>query len=259
MILTTAEINAGIGGYLWPLFRIGAALGALPMIGARFVPMRVRMGVALALVLVVAPLLPPAPAVEPLSPDGVLITANQIIIGAVMGFVLSIVFAVFVHGAQIIAMQMGLGFASMVDPENGVQVPVLSQFYSIIVTLLFLALDGHLALIEMLVDSFRLLPVAGGVFSAAGAWELVSWASLLFAGAVRVALPAIAALLLVNIAFGVMSRAAPQLNIFSIGFPISILFGFAIILFTLPALTSQFTGMFVDGVETVYRLFGMER
>jgi flagellar biosynthetic protein FliR len=258
MTLTTAEINAGIGGYLWPLFRIGAALGALPMIGARFVPGRVRLGVALALVLVVAPLLPPAPAVEPLSPDGVLITANQVIIGAVMGFVFSIVFAVFVHGAQIIAMQMGLGFASMVDPENGVQVPVLSQFYSIVVTLLFLALDGHLALIELLIDSFRLLPI-GGAFSAAGAWELVSWASLLFAGAVRVALPAIAALLLANIAFGVMSRAAPQLNIFAIGFPLSILFGFAVILFTLPSLTSQFSGMFVDGMDTVYRLFGAER
>lgn len=241
MNFTSAEITAWIGAYLWPFFRIGAALSAAPIFGARFVPVRVRLLLAFMLTLVISPLIPPVPALDPLSIGGVLVTLQQILIGAAMGFALHLIFSAIVHAGQIIALQMGLGFASLVDPQNGVQVPVLSQFYLVLASLVFLALDGHLAIIEALVDSFRTMPISPSGIAVAGLWGLVAAASQMFAGALSIALPAVTALLLVNFAFGVMARAAPQLNIFSIGFPLSLILGFAALMLTLPSLVPQST------------------
>jgi flagellar biosynthetic protein FliR len=258
MHLTAAELTAWMGTYFWPLVRVGAAVGAVPMLGARFVPMRVRLMLAIGLTLVITPVIPPAPAIDPLSLEAMLMTANQLIIGAAMGFTLALVFSAFVHGAQIIAMQMGLGFASLIDPQNGVEVPVVSQFYSILVTLIFLALDGHLALIELVAKSFHSLPLAAGGISRDGVWQLLSWASEMFASAVLISLPAVSALLLVNVAFGVMSRAAPQMHILAVGFPLMLLLGFVVILFTLPTLVPQVQGLVGDAFTLMRQLTGME-
>lgn len=250
---TTAEITAWIGTWLWPLFRIGAALGAIPMIGTRLVPARVRLGFALILTLVIAPMAPAPPAVNPLSPAGVLITAQQILIGASMGFSVHMLFQIYIHAGQMIAMQMGLGFASMVDPANGVQVPVISQFYAVLITLIWLALDGHLILIRTLAGSFLTLPVSATGLGGADLWQLSEWAGRMFMGAMQVSLPMVTALLVVNLGFGVMSRAAPQLNIFAVGFPISVLFGFALMLLGIETLGGHFTRMFAEtrGLLTV--------
>jgi flagellar biosynthetic protein FliR len=254
MVVSSADITAWLGGYLWPFFRIGAALGAVPVIGTRLVPVRVRLGLALALTALIAPLVPPAPAVDLLSMAGALLVSQQILIGAAMGLALHLVFSAFVHAGQVIAMQMGLGFASMIDPQNGVAVPVLSQFYMILVTLLFFALDGHHVVIEVLADSFHTLPPAAHGFAPADGWALVQSAGWMFAGALRVALPAVTALLFVNIAFGVMMRTAPQLNIFAVGFPISMILGFAVILFTLPGIAPQLDDLLTNGFELMRRL-----
>lgn len=244
MNIAAADISAWIGTYLWPLFRIGALFGAMPVIGIRMVPGRVRLALALALTLVVAPIIPPAPAVDPLSVAGAMITLQQILIGAAMGFLLSLVFGAFVYAGQLVAMQMGLGFASLMDPQHGVEVPVISQFYLVVVTLIFLALDGHLAVIEVLVESFHALPVAPTGLTVATMWQIVTIGGHLFSGALSIALPALVAMLLVNLAFGVMTRAAPQLNIFSVGFPVTLLFGFVVLLLSLPLLGPQFQDLF---------------
>lgn len=254
MNFTSAEITAWIGTYLWPFFRIGAALAAVPVIGARFIPVRVRLLLALSLTLVIAPVIPSMPAVDPLSPDGMLVTLQQVLIGAAMGFALQLIFSAFAHAGQLIAMQMGLGFASLVDPQNGVQVPVLSQFYVVITSLIFLALDGHLVVIEVLADSFYTMPISATGIAAAGLWELSNSASRMFAGALQIALPAMTALLLVNLAFGVMARAAPQLNIFSIGFPLSLILGFVALLLTIPSLIPQSSELFNEGFELMRHL-----
>ena len=155
MQFTGGELSYWIGSFLWPLFRVGAMLGIAPILGARVVPARIRLGLAIAITVVIVPLLPPAPAVDALSADAVLITANQLLIGLAMGFLLRLVFTAVEIAGQIVGQLMGLGFASMIDPENGVQVPVMSQYYSIMAILLFLAFNGHLLLIEMIVESFR--------------------------------------------------------------------------------------------------------
>lgn len=237
--LASSEIMSWVGAFMWPLFRIAALVGAAPVFGARTIPVTVKMVIAIVLTMIIAPILPPPPAVDPLSGEAILIVMNQILIGGAMGLALQLVFAMFVVGGQIIAFQMGLGFASMVDPSSGTQVPVISQFYVIILTLTFLALDGHLVFVEVIADSFRTLPVGVNGLTRDGLWALVTWGGHMYAGAVQIALPAIASLLLINLTFGIVTRSAPQFNIFSIGFPVTMVAGFFIILVTLPAILPQ--------------------
>ncbi len=239
---------------MWPLFRIGAMLMVAPVFGAQSVPVRMRVVMALALTAVVLPILPPVPAVELFSADSVLIIVQQILIGVAMGLAIQIVINAVITGGQIIAMQMALGFSLMVDPQNGAQVPVLSQLYLILVTLVYLAVNGHLILIDIIVQSFTTIPIAVDGLLPQDIWELVSWGATMFSGAVVIALPAIASLLVVNLAFGVMTRAAPQLNIFAVGFPITMMLGFGVIFATLPSVTPQALSLFDAAYELVRQL-----
>jgi len=142
---------------------------------------------------------------------------------------------------------MGLGFAATIDPQNGVQVPVISQFFLILATLVFLALNGHLVLIETIVESFYLWPIGSGPLPENLAMHTVTWIAEVFKGALLIALPAVAAILLVNLAFGVMTRAAPQINIFAVGFPITIIAGFIMLMLSLPVFLPQFAALLEAG------------
>ena len=228
---------------MWPFVRVGAMMSVAPVFGTKSMPVRTRIALALAVTFVLVPLIPAAPSVDPLSIKGLFITLHQVLIGLAIGFALQMVFCAVVLGAQKVAMSMGLGFASMIDPEHGAQVPVLSQFYLIIAILVFIALNGHLRLIELLADSFQSIPVASSGISREGWFTLVGWASRMFAGAVLISLPAVTALLVANIAFGIISKAAPQLNIFAVGFPVTILFGFVAIMLTLSSVIPNLTNM----------------
>jgi len=247
MNFTATEITAWIGGYMWPFFRIGAMLMAAPISGAQSVPVRVRLIMAVAITLIIVPLLPPGPQVEIFGYEWIMIILYQILIGIVIGFSFQLIFAAVTTGGQVVAMQMGLGFASMVDPQNGQQVPVLSQFYLMMTTLLFLAMDGHLVMVKVIADSFTIMPIGMQGIDSDGFYRLARWGNDLFAAALWLALPAVASLLLINFSFGIMSRAAPQLQIFSIGFPITLMMGFVVIYFTLPSVVVQF-GVIVDNL-----------
>jgi len=227
-----------------------------PVFGARTVPVRIRLGLSFAIALVLLPGLSKGPAIEVFSVDSILIIAQQILIGVVMGFTLQMVLSAVITGGQVVAMQMGLGFAAMVDPQNGVQTPVLSQFYVIMVVLIYLSLNGHLVLFEVLRDSFVTIPVSTAGLVPDNFWQIISWASQIFSGAVGIALPAIASLLVVNFAFGIMTRAAPQLNIFAIGFPITMMLGFGVIFATLPSVLPQTTKMFNDAYHLLRAITG---
>jgi len=149
------------------------------------------------------------------------------------------------------AQTMGLGFAQMNDPANGVTVPVVSQFYIIMATLLFLALNGHLVVIDVLAESFTMLPVSMQGISPDGIWMLIEWSSWIFTGAVLMSLPVVVALLLINVAFGVMMRAAPQLNVFAVGFPLTLTFGFIFMWASLEIFLPQFNNLFEHALMTV--------
>lgn len=245
MELSTAEITSLLGSYMWPFIRIAALVMTAPIFSSNFVNVRSRILLTLAISIVIIPAMPDLnmPAINPLSSTGLLIVAHQILIGACMGFMLQLLFNAFIIAGQIIAMQMGLGFASMVDPQNGVTVPVISQFYLIFVTLVFLSLDGHLILLKVLAESFVTLPVSSVGLPHTSFRDVVAQASWMYAAGVLVALPAIGSLMMVNLSFGILSRAAPQISPFSIGFPMSIILGFVIIFVTLPASSNHLVNM----------------
>jgi len=251
MHFTTAEITAWVGSLLWPFLRIGAMLMAAPLFGAGMVTVRIRLAFAFLLALVVAPLIPLPPAVEPLSLAGLVISVQQIMIGLTIGFVLQMVFSAMTQAGETIALSMGLGFASMVDPQQGVQVPVVSTYFVIMSTLIFLALNGHVALIELTLMSFHSMPVTVDGITRVELWALISWGSTMFVYALLVALPAVASMLLVNLSMGVVTRAAPQLNIFAVGFPMMILLGFVLLMLTLPVLVPQFTELLADAFTLI--------
>lgn len=235
-----------INSYLLPLFRIGALFAIAPVFGARVIPMRVKLVLALVMTMIITPLIPVSAFNQAGTGEMILAVAEQILIGFVMGFILKLVFSAIETGGHLVGQTMGLGFAQMVDPSNGVTIPVISQFYTLLATLMFLALNGHLVMIDILVESFHVLPVMGGKLGQGVIWALLESALWLFKGAVLIALPVMTSLLLVNIAFGVVMRSAPQMNIFVIGFPIAIMLGFLIIMVTLPAYQTQFSGLVDD-------------
>ena len=254
MTFEADDILRWVSALMWPFVRISAMLLVAPIFGARTVNTRVRLALGLLLALVVAPQLEGPPPVDPLSLDGLVVGIHQALIGISMGFVLTLVLSALTQAGESIALSMGLGFASAVDPVGGVQVPMVSQYYMILATLIFLALNGHLVLIELVIRSFESLPVTAGGPTPDDLWAIVSFGGTMFAGAILIALPAVAALLLVNLAMGVITRAAPQLNIFAVGFPVTLLAGFVIILLTLPSLTARIGELLMSAFPLVQRI-----
>lgn len=230
MFYVTDEIIASwVSHFMWPLIRISSFFVIVPVLGARLVPARIRMGLALVITITVYPLLPDMPLLEAVDLATFIIIFEQVIIGTTLGFLVFVVLQIFILAGQMISMQMGLGFASMVDPANGVSVAVLSQWYQVLVTLVYLALNGHLLTLQVVIDSFYTLPIGQGMFTT-GSWMLLAeFGAWLFRASLMLALPAISALLLVNISFGVMTRAAPQLNVFALGFPVTMLGGLVVV------------------------------
>ena len=253
-IVSAAELTTWIGQGMLPFARVAGVCMVAPIFGALFVPNSVRVVFAVVITLVVMSFAPPPATYEP----GLMLLpalAREIAIGVAMGFVAQMVFDAVVVGGQTVAMSMGLGFATMVDPSRG-SVPVLSQFYLIVATLLFLALNAHLALLRILIESFRLLPAGTADLGPGGASAVVGFGSSLFAGAMQLALPAVTSLLIVKLAFGVMSRAAPSMNLFAVGFPVTMLIGFLILTFGVGSTMPALSGLIDRALALIMQLAG---
>lgn len=260
MTLTESTIAEVFALYYWPFVRIAAVLMVAPVFSASMVAPQARILIAVGLTLVVAPLLDaPQMSINPLSLAGGLMTVQQLLIGVALGFALQMVFDALILAGQAIAMSMGLGFAVAIDPARGVNVPVVSQYFVMMATLMFLALNGHLMVVQLIVDSFTALPIGAGGLLRDGAWQIVAWGSDLFAGALRVALPAMVALLIVNLSFGVVSRSAPALNLFAIGFPLTLTLGFVIMMVALPGAMQTFIELLNGAFINAATLLGAGR
>ena len=253
--LTTGQLEAWMANAFFPFVRIGACLMVAPMFGARFVPARTRILLAVALTALVVPLMP-ATGIAPFSAQGIVVVAQQLLIGIALGFALQIVFDALGLAGQLLANSMGLSFAFNVDPLRGSSTAALGQIYIILATLVFLALDGHLALLQVLVDGFGTMPVGTTGLGREGLWALVLWGGQLFAGAISIALPGITALLIVNLAFGVVSRAAPSLNLFAVGFPFSLVIGLLVVLAGIGPLVEGVTRLLSLGFDFLRGLGG---
>lgn len=251
--LTDTQIGTWVATFILPLFRVTAVLMTMPIFGTRMLPARVRLYAAVAITVVIVPALPPLPAIDPLSLRGVLLCAEQVIVGALFGFSLQLLFQAFVVAGQIIAVQMGMAFASMVDPANGVNVAVVSQFMTMLVSVLFLLMNGHLVVFEVLTESFTTLPI-GNALVVTHFWEMAGRMGWVLGAGLLLILPAIAALLVINIAFGVMTRAAPQLNIFSIGFPLTLVLGMGIFWVGLADILSHYQALASEALQWLREL-----
>lgn len=251
MLISEHQIMSMAGNYIWPFLRVSAIFVTIPVFSGRYVINKVRVGLVIAITVFAMPLIPEVPIIDVWSHEGLVTGLQQILIGLFMGFILQLVFAAVVFAGQAIAYSMGLGFASMVDPSTGVTVPMISQFYLILTTLLFITLGGHLVLIQMLIDSFHSLPIGVEGLERVDLWSVIAWSSRLFSAGLLMAMPAMAALLMVNVAFGVVTKAAPQLNIFAVGFPITLLLGALLMWVTLPSVLNNFTDLLNESYQVI--------
>lgn len=217
---------------------------ALPLFGSQLVSVRVRLIFAFIISIIVTPVLS-IPFYDPISPAFILLIAEQLIVGIVLGFVITVLFQVFALAGQLAAMKAGLGFAMSNDPANGITVATIGQYYMTMAGLAFLGTNGHLVMIEYLVESFEYWPVGGG-FDSQRYWDILMLGGWLFEKALLVVIPLAVATLIMNISFGIVAKASPQLNIFAMGFPVIMLFSLLFIWIMLQD--------FLD----IYRLFFQE-
>jgi flagellar biosynthetic protein FliR len=251
---TTVQLNAWIFGLLWPLTRILGLITAAPVFGNTGVPMLIKLTLGVTLAAIVAPIIPPVPTVDPTSWAGLLVAGQEMLIGVAMGFSMRLVFAAIEFGGEIASSTMGFSFASFFDPSSAGRTSAISQFLALVATLAFLAMNAHLVMIEALVESFFTLPISGSPMSLTAPLEMVRWGGRIFASGLQISLPIVAALLVTNIALAILTRAAPQLNLFGIGFPITLGAGFLVISITLPYLGTPLQNLFNQGIEASRRI-----
>lgn len=254
LTVSSIQLNAWLAAFFWPFFRILALIASSPFFGARGIPASAKISTAFLLTLLVAPLLPPMPAsIQPASAQGLLILVQQLMIGYAMGLTMRLAFTAMEIAGNIAGLQMGLGFATFFDPQNSTQVPILGQFLGVMAMLLFLALNGHLMVVSALVESFNTLPV-GSVAAIANWKALAAAGGNIFMWGLLLSMPVVAALMLANIALAVLTRAAPQLNIFAVGFPITLAVGLLILSLSLPYFLPLFSGMVEYSIQIMMKL-----
>lgn len=252
--LDFGHLAAALQSYGWVFLRLSGFLLIAPLFGATLVPGRIKLVFALVMTLILAPLVPRAPPIEPLSAVALLTAVQQLLVGIAIGFVVQIVFDALLLAGQVIANTMGLGFATMVDPSRGASTVVVGQFFLIFGMLLFLAVNGHTVLLGVLADSFRWLPPGPQDLGASAFATIAAWGGKMFSAGAVIALPAVVGLLLVNLALGVVSRAAPQLNLFAVGFPASMLLGFVMLMLSLPSLQGGFERLLLEAFRLAQHL-----
>jgi flagellar biosynthetic protein FliR len=249
--VSTAQLDAWIGALMFPLGRLLGLFSSAPVFSNRGVSVRVRLAIGMGVAVAVLPVMPPMPQVPPGSGLGLAIFAQQIFIGIAIGFVMRIVFAAVDMAGALIGMQMGLSFAIFFDPDAGGQTAVLSDFLNLLATLIFLAINGHLLMVDILVRSFEWLPVSTAVVDAGG-WGFLARAGVtVFSAGLLLSLPIIAILLIANIALGVLTRAAPQLNLFAVGFPITLTAGFIGVLLVMTNFAPVLQSLFERSFDTI--------
>lgn len=249
--ITSAQLDTWLALFIFPLSRILALLAIAPVFNNSALPVRVRLIAGIAITMAVAPALPPPPAIPASSWAGLLILGEQVLIGVLLGFTLRITFAAVDVAGELIGLQMGLSFATFFDPTSGGQTPVITELLGLLTALVFLSLNGHLLTLTVLAESFSLLPVSTAPVHAAAFASMVAWSATLFSTGVLLALPLITALLITNIALGVLARIAQQLNLFAVGFPVTLALGFLVLMLSMPYIGAAMEGLFSRGFEAV--------
>ena len=249
LTLSTAQLEVWLALFMFPLARVSGIVVVAPLYSHQSIPQRVKVLLTLALTIAVAPMAGSMPDILPASGTGLAILAGQFLIGLTIGFVMRLVFAAIDMAGELTGLQMGLGFATFFDPTNSTNTPVVAQLYGLFAMLFFLAFNGHLIVIGLLMKSFELMPVASFVTGNFDAITIARYGQQVFVIGLLFALPIVAALLAANLALGVLTRAAPQLNLFAVGFPATIFGGIVLLMLLLPALLPLFENIFMQSAN----------
>ncbi|MDH5480929.1 MAG: flagellar biosynthetic protein FliR [Nitrosomonas sp.] len=257
--ITTAEFNTLLITFFWPLTRILSMIASAPILGNPSFPVRAKLGLALMITILVVPTLEqPVPQIDPNSGLGLLVLMQQIMIGAAIGFVMRIIFVAVEMAGEIIGLQMGLGFAIFFDPQNSAQVPLIGRFLGVIASLAFIAIDGHLIMIALISQSFNTLPIAPAGLSESTLTVLANWGGEIFKAGLQLSLPVLTALLITNLALGILTRAAPQLNIFAVGFPLTLSIGFLILALSISHYAPVLEHFILEGLYLMMALVNLD-
>lgn len=254
--ITFAQLEAWISLFFWPFCRFSGLLLIAPVLSHSSVPNRVKLGVAAILSIIIAPLLPAVPDIPLFSWASFGIVVEQLIIGVAIGFVMQITFAAVQAAGEYIGLQMGLAFATFFSPDSGANTMILSRFFYVFATLLFVTIDGHLILLEIVVRSFTWMPIASfGTFESGIFESIARLGGMVFSSGILLALPVFGALLIVNLTLGILNRSAPQLTVFSVGFPMSLTLGMVLLVVLMTELGYYLQNLFQLGFNFLDTLF----
>ncbi|QFT86644.1 Flagellar biosynthetic protein FliR [Halomonas sp. THAF12] len=246
--ITFAQLHGWLVAFLWPFCRITGLMLTSPIWGHSSIPRQAKIALAASLTVVMAPVLPPMPDLPLFSWAGLGIVIEQLLIGAAMGLVMRVTLVVIQATGEFIGLQMGLAFATFFDPSSGTNMMVLSRILYTITLLMFLAFNGHLMVLELLASSFETLPIGLGRYDPAAFEMLARYGGTIFSSGMLLALPLVAALLIINLGLGILNRSAPQLTVFNIGFPASLTVGVVLLMVLMTDLGRVLERLFGQGL-----------
>lgn len=250
---TADQLYLWINAFLWPLFRLLGLFATAPLFSESSITPPIKVAAAVVISLAIAPTLDTMPVIPTASWEALWLAIQQILIGIALGFVMRLVFAIVLVAGEFIGFQMGLSFASFFDPSSGSNTAVLSRLLNIVTMLVFLALDGHLVMLQAFIYTFEMFPIAPARFSPDG-WGVIMDASRdLFLSGLLMALPLVIVLLTMNLAFGILNRTAQQITIFAVGFPITLSTGLILLIIVVPQMTPFMSQIMETGYENMAR------
>jgi flagellar biosynthetic protein FliR len=256
LVINAADVSGLVGRLWWPSLRVGGFVLAAPIASEVAIPARIKIVFTLALAFLLAPLAAAPASLSIFSAAGMLTAVQELLIGVAIGMVMQLAFDGLTFAGQTISMTMGLGFSTLIDPQRGASVPVLGQIISIMGTLSYLAINGHLVLLGALANSFQTMPIGAANIDRDFLLAVATWGARIFETGLLVALPAMIALVIVNMALGVVARAAPQLNLFGIGFTVTLLCGFFVLMVGLDGIMTGISSLIDTTLQAVVELVG---
>jgi flagellar biosynthesis protein FliR len=254
--LNAADVSLWVGRLWWPTLRVGGFVLTAPIASEVAIPGRVKIILSVALAFLMSPLVQIPATLSIFSAAGLLAAVQEVLIGVAIGMVVQLTFEALMFAGQTISLTMGLGFATLVDPQRGANTTVLGQMFLILGLLTYLAINGHLMLLGTLAESFQTLPIGAAHVDRNFLLSVALWGARVFESGLLIALPAMIALVIVNLALGVVTRAAPQLNLFGIGFTITLLCGFFVLMVGLDGIMSGIMSLINSALAAAGELVG---
>jgi flagellar biosynthetic protein FliR len=236
MVLTSTQLAAWAGFVFWPLVRVLALIATAPALSHRALPVRAKVAMGVAVTLVLAPDVHAPPLGQSLDALFVGTLVRNLLVGATLGFAVRILFTGIELAGQMMGLQIGMSFGGFFNPEATDTDNPVANFVSLLVLMLFLSMDGHLMVLYGLRQSFDVFPIAGDGPHAMAFDAIAGLGAQVFSIALSISLPILAVMLLINVVLGVMARVSPQLNLFAVGFPVTLCAGLMVLFLFIPHL-----------------------